>query len=331
MGDMELFGDVVEFGEVLGVDHGVTADGVAKVLGEHFADVGKGTLRQDFGLVEFYWQRRSGGRGWWGGHFTVQVHRLRYGRARDRRRTVGEAVMARYGRKYRKVLTFDALKAELDRRKVRLVEVDYGGLPYVKRYWQPESEIDVLVNADADYAGEIGRVLKICSNSRGVWGEAANRDQLKALVGMSEAERERWLGKRDGEELRDVWQCARGRARDSGERRRAEWIGLYAWAMRAGRERGLVTAGEEARTTGGLIAAVADQFPAEFEELAQMLPAVDDVARACLDQVVTPEPLRLADKRMVDVAVRLADWVRDPDLARELEKWADVRSGATRM
>jgi len=52
---------VVEFGEVLGVDHGVTLDGVAEALGEYVADVGKGTLRQDFGLVEFYYQRRSGG------------------------------------------------------------------------------------------------------------------------------------------------------------------------------------------------------------------------------------------------------------------------------
>lgn len=110
---MGFFGDVVEFG-VLGVDHGVTADGVARVLGEHYADVGKETLRQDLGLVEFYYQRCAGR------HFTVQVHRLKRGRARNRRRTVGDAIMARYGRKYRKALTFDALKAELDRRKVPL-------------------------------------------------------------------------------------------------------------------------------------------------------------------------------------------------------------------
>ena len=57
-----------------------------------------------------------------------------------------------------------------------------------------------------------------------------------------------------------------------------------------------------------------------------MLPAVDDVARVCLDEVVTPQPLRFGDKQLVDAAVRLADWVQDPELWRELERWAAERS-----
>jgi len=126
--------------------------------------------------------------------------------------------------------------------------------------------------------------------------------------------------------LRGVWQYACGRAWGNGERRRADWIGLYLWAMRCGRDRGLVPAVEEGRTTGGLIATIADQFPGEFVELAQMLPGADEVARACLEQVVTTEPLRFSDKRMVDAAVRLAEWMRDPELRRELARWSAVKS-----
>jgi len=57
-----------------------------------------------------------------------------------------------------------------------------------------------------------------------------------------------------------------------------------------------------------------------------MLPGADEVARACLEQVVTTEPLRFSDKRMVDAAVRLAEWMRDPELRRELARWAAVKS-----
>jgi hypothetical protein len=226
------------------------------------------------------------------------------------------------------VLTFDALTVELDRRNVALIEVDYRSLPYAKRYWQPDSEIDVLVSTDVDYPDEIGHVLKIVSNSQGQWGEPANRDQLKALVAMSDGERDRWLDNRDlsEDELRGVWTYSRGRAWDNSERCRADWIGLYLWATGRGRERGLVTAVDEARTTSSLIAAIADRLSHEFDELAQILPPMDHVARACLDQVVTPEPLRFSDKRMVDAALRLTDWVRDPDLRRELTKWAAVRT-----
>lgn len=78
-----------------------------------------------------------------------------------------------------------------------------------------------------------------------------------------------------------------------------------------------------------MVSTVADWFSDEFEQLVPYLPAVDDVARACLAEVVTRQPLRLGDKRMVDVAVRLVDWVRDPELRRELEQWAAVRSVPT--
>ncbi|EWM14690.1 PE_PGRS family protein [Kutzneria sp. 744] len=318
---MGFFGDVVEFGEVLGVDHGVTADGVARVLGEHYADVGKETLRQDFGLVEFYYQRRAGG------HFTVQVHRLKHGRARNRRRTVGDAIMARYGRKYRKVLTFDALKAELDRRKVPLVEVDYGNLPYAKRYWQPDAEMDVLVDTDEDRPDDYGHVSKIVSGSRGNWGPPANPDQVKAVLTMSPTERDRWLGAH-GPEFDGLWKYARGAAWDPNRGRQTEWIGLYAWAMRRGRATGLITAAQDARNTGELIAAVGHEFLTGAE---QLLPPADEVARACLAEIVTPEPLMFADKRMVDTAVRLMDRVEGPELRQELQRWAAVRSGPSHL
>ena len=55
----------------------------------------------------------------------------------------------------------------------------------------------------------------------------------------------------------------------------------------------------------------------------------DDVVKVCLVEVVTGGVTAVGDKRMVDVAARLVDWVRDPELRRELEQWAAARSVPT--
>ena len=149
---------------------------------------------------------------------------------------------------------------------------------------------------------------------------------MRALLAMGEAERDQWLAKGRESELAGVWRYACGSAWGHDEKRRVEWVGLFRWAMRRSRETGLVTGAEEARATAELVSTVADWFPDEFEELEPFLPAVDDVAKACLAEVAVREPLRHGDKRMVDVAVRLSDWVRDPELRRELDRWAAVRS-----
>jgi hypothetical protein len=148
--------------------------------------------------------------------------------------------MARYGRKWRRWLTFAALKGELDRRGVTLVEVDYG-LPYAREYWQRDAEISVLVNADGDYPGEIGEVLKISSNGRGGRQRRLSDEQMRALLEMGEAERNRWLAKGRESELAGVWRYACGSAWGHDEKRRAEWAGLFRWAMCRGRELGLAT------------------------------------------------------------------------------------------
>ncbi|MFI9381058.1 hypothetical protein [Kutzneria sp. NPDC052558] len=305
---------------MLGVDHGTPVDAVAKVLGRHWENRNGSGMWRDYGLVEFFYEPRSRGRGWWGTHFSVQTHRLGYGRARDRRSTVGAAVVERYGRKYRKALSFEALKGELTRRGVELVEVD-DGPPYVREYWQRESETSVWVDADE----EIGRVLKITSN-RAARPKSVSKERMRALLEMSEAERDRWLGRGHESELTGIWSHARGSTWAHGQRRRAEWVGLYRWAMTRSRELQLVTAAEEARATAGLVSTVADWFPDEFEDLASVLPSADEVARACLAEIAVREPLRHGDKRLVDAATRLADWVWDPELRRELGQWAILRS-----
>jgi hypothetical protein len=220
-------------------------EAVAGALGRHWESRNGMSMWRDYGLVEFFYEQRSHGRGWRGSHFSVHMHRLKYGRARDRRKTVGDAVMARYGRKWRRWLTFAALKGELDRRGVMLVEVDYG-LPYAREYWQRDAEISVLVNADGDYPGEIDEVLKISSNGRGGRQRRLSDEQMRALLEMGEAERNWWLAKGRESELAGVWRYACGSAWGHDEKRRAEWAGLFRWAMCRGRELGLATGAEEA-------------------------------------------------------------------------------------
>ncbi|NGM12392.1 hypothetical protein ENC19_06780 [Verrucosispora sp. CWR15] len=77
MADLDFFVDVVVSGAVLGVGLIDSPDGVAHAIGTDFVeDRGRAVMRRDYGLVEFFWARRSGSDPWHATGFTVHVHRL---------------------------------------------------------------------------------------------------------------------------------------------------------------------------------------------------------------------------------------------------------------
>jgi hypothetical protein len=57
-------------------------EAVAGVLGRHWESRNGMSMWRDYGLVEFFYEQRSHGRGWRGSHFSVHMHRLKYGAGR---------------------------------------------------------------------------------------------------------------------------------------------------------------------------------------------------------------------------------------------------------
>lgn len=136
--------DVVTTGEVLGAGPAASPEHVTEVLGADFAEnvCGRYAMFRDYGLVEFHWQRPSGGQPWSGHHFTLQVHRL----AHRGRTAVSPVLRARYGR-FAPRLRFGKLRRLLDRRGVPLVEIPEipANAPSFRTFLQPASRVAVSV------------------------------------------------------------------------------------------------------------------------------------------------------------------------------------------
>jgi hypothetical protein len=149
---------------VLGADHTWSPERVAGLLGAGYGDnLSKRSLWRDHGLVEFFWERRSGREPWVGTHFSVQAHRLRL---RDPR-TVNRVIRDRYG-VFPGAVTFDEVSALLTARGVSLAEVLYPADPdEMRTYWQPEARIMVYVVAGS-YHGQAGDLYRVASSSTGI-------------------------------------------------------------------------------------------------------------------------------------------------------------------
>ncbi|GHF56601.1 hypothetical protein GCM10010218_42420 [Streptomyces mashuensis] len=141
---LAFFLDVVTTGTVLGAGPADGPGRVSDALGADFAEncFGRTAMTRDYGLPEFYWTRESPDAPWEGHHFTVQVHRLAYGR----RGAAGAVLHERYGRFPRR-LPFEKLARMLERRGTPLVEVaeDPANAPYYRRFWQPRAEVAISV------------------------------------------------------------------------------------------------------------------------------------------------------------------------------------------
>ncbi|SEC38590.1 hypothetical protein SAMN04489727_3565 [Amycolatopsis tolypomycina] len=149
---------------MLGADHTWSPEQVAELFGDGYAENrGKNSMWRDHGLVEFFWQRRSGREPWVGTHFSVQAHRLRL---RDPE-TVNRAIRDRYG-VFPGPVTFDEVGALLTARAVSLVEVPFTADPdEMRTYWQPAARTMVYVVAGA-YYGQAGDLYRVASSSTGI-------------------------------------------------------------------------------------------------------------------------------------------------------------------
>ncbi|MFD0689529.1 hypothetical protein [Actinomadura fibrosa] len=136
--------DVVTEGTVLGADRTRTPDEVTRVLGPDFGENRRDDVMwRDYGLVEFFWERRSRHAPWTGTHFSVQVHRL----DRADPGLVEEAIEKRYGVLTGARLRFDDLRASVDGRGGALREVPEAS-PGCRVYRHSGSQASVVVMDD---------------------------------------------------------------------------------------------------------------------------------------------------------------------------------------
>ncbi|QSY47598.1 MULTISPECIES: hypothetical protein [Streptomyces] len=139
---LAFYMDVITSGTVLGAKPTDTPDQVAKLLGPDFGEnsFDVHNMWRDYGMTEFFWSRESAEHPWAGHHFTLQVHRLAYGRSD----VVEKTLRTRYGR-FERRLRFEKLQRLLAKRGTPLVEVPSDQSPHYRWFWQPESLAAVSV------------------------------------------------------------------------------------------------------------------------------------------------------------------------------------------
>jgi hypothetical protein len=348
MAGLDFFIDVVVSGAVLGVGLTDPPETVSRVLGDGYVDDERSTtLRRDYGLVEFFWNRRSRSQPWYPSGFTVQVHRLG---AVD----VDAGLVARLGPFGDRVRHRD-LDDELRRLGYRLEEIitrDADG-PGYRRFWLAESRTSVTVAATGWQRSSAGDVWSISGphpQSITVAAEGASpravKDGLTHLLRLDDIERAGWLNRRQPQSAdRANWWLylllvIDERIRDRKDRA-AEWIALKVWLLRRSEATGVFAAADSAEMMAYFLLAVRRAHP----DLLDRLPSADEVVRACLRAIpigVDDVPLLDDDrdlhrldltqmrqsrqaKKLVNAAQWHRDQVRDESLADQLQRWTTVK------
>jgi hypothetical protein len=338
--------DVVASGSVLGVGMGDTPDQVAARLGDRFLeDSTRLTMRRDFGLVEFFWSRRSRRDPWLSAGFAVQVHRLALDPA------LRDGPWGQLGPR----APWAGLRANLARLAFHCREITVeADRPDWRRYWHEEALISIQV-ARAPWAGVLktGDIFAIQAPHTAATVAA---DQMRGrrqsvqnglghLVRLDDAGRQAWLDRREPV-LADrvnwwlyLMVVIDGRLQGQ-PGNHPEWVGLRIWLMRQAVARGVFSrtryAGDMAYFVRGM-------------RLAQVtspgLPSADDVVRACLDAItVTPQQAVARNDAghliTYDRAVLLPSWrartlvnaaqwhldaLGDQELASRLREWIAIR------
>jgi hypothetical protein len=338
--------DVVATGSVLGVGMGDTPDQVAQRLGGRFLeDSTRLTMRRDYGLVDFFWSRRSGRDPWLSAGFAVQVHRLALDPAlRD----------GPWGHLAPRV-PFAGLRANLTRLGFHCREITVeADRPDWRRYWHEESLVSVLV-ARTPQAGVLktGHVYAIHAPHTAATVAADHmrgrrqsvRDGLEHLVRLDEAGRLAWLDRREPVPAERVnwWLYLMLVIDDRLQNQPAahpQWVDLRIWLMRQALARGLFSRTRHAADMAYFVRGM---------RLAQVtspgLPSADDVVRACLEAIsVTPEQAIARDddghlttydravllpswraRTLVNAAQWFLDALDDQELASRLRDWIGVR------
>ncbi|WP_214109242.1 hypothetical protein [Acrocarpospora catenulata] len=346
MADLDFFIDVVVSGAVLGVGLSESPHDVTCTLGsDYLEDRSHGRMRRDYGLVEFFWERRSESDPWLATGFTVQTHRLESVE-------VAEELIRRYGLLDRQ-LRFAQLNAELERLGYRLEEITGNTDLDYRQYWLAESRISVVTTGSCGESMDTGSVWSISAPHppeavvavRLGAKRQAIKDGLAHLLRLGDHERQRWLDRRQPEPSGRVnWWLYLLLVVDSylsdRPRRRPDWVELRLWLLDQGRVRRVFTQAEFAEKLAYFVVGMRSKGV----ELA-LLPSADDVVRACLDAIPVGldrivmlddrRDLRKLDitqmrqsskaKQLVRAAQLHLDGVQDERLAGELRKWIDVK------
>lgn len=346
--DLDFFVDVVVSGAVLGVGLTDSPEAVARVLGDGFAeDRGRATLRRDYGLVEFFWSRRTASEQWRPDGFSVQAHRLPDV-------DVGDDLAGRYGR-FGGRLRFASLGEELARLGYRLEEVTSDAdRPGYRRFWLAESQAVVTVAATG-WEGRIDeadvwsisapwRPEAVAAATLGVRRQAV-KDGLTHLLRLGAAERIAWLDRRQPppDERANWWlylllvSDAQVGVQADG---RPDWVALKLWLLRQARARAVFTPADCALKMAHFVA----DMRRVGHELA-VLPSADEVVHACLAAIPAgPDEVALLDdrrdlshldhnqirqSRQARNLVSAAEWhlghVQDRALADRLRQWLNIK------
>jgi hypothetical protein len=346
VGERGFLLDVIAAGSVLGLGVGDTPDQVAGRLGDVFLeDKTRSSMRRDYGLVEFFWSRRSAEDPWLSAGFTVQVHRLGTGQR------VADGPWRRLGPR----VPWAGLRADLARLGIQCTEITADAdRPDWRRYWHADALVAIQV-ARTPWAGSLkgGDVFAIHAPHT-VATVAADkmraqhqsvRDGLQHLLRLGEDARHEWLNRRQpGPADRVTWWLylmvvIDGRIRDQ-PAARPEWIDLRLWLAREAEARGVFS---RARHAGDTAYFVLDMRHARVAS--RSLPSADDVVRACLDAIPGPaeraigrdntgslltfDAAVLRPSRQARYLVSAAQWhldaLADQELAGRLQEWMTIR------
>jgi hypothetical protein len=346
--DLDFFVDVVVSGAVLGVGLADTPETVTRILGEGFVeDRGRATLRRDYGLIEFFWSRRSGSEPWYPGGFSIQAHRLPDV-------DVGDELVDRYGR-FGGRLRFARLREELARLGYQLEEISSDAdRPGYRRFWLAESQVTVTVTATgSEGSGDGGEVWSIAAPRRtetvaatelGVRHQAV-KDGLTHLLRLGDAERVTWLDRRQSPpDERVNWWLHLLLVIDAqlGDQpaARPDWVALKLWLLPQAHTRAIFTPAESAMKVAYFVA----QLRRAGHDL-PVVPSADEVVRACLEAIPVAlgevallddrRDLRCLDRkqtihsRQAKNLVSAAEWhldqLQDHALADRLRQWLVIK------
>lgn len=342
--ELDFFVDVVVTGAVLGVGLTDPPGAVARVLGDDFADdQGRTALRRDYGLVEFFWTRRSGSDPWHPAGFTVQAHRLAS-------IEVTGTLADRYG-PFGRRLPFGRLNAALERLGYRLEEVPRDGDPDYRYYWLAESRVSVIATATAWKgrlaAGDVWSISaphppeQYVAATRTSARRQAVKDGLAHLLRLDDDQRSGWLDRRQpAADAAANWYLYLLLVIDQqlGDQpgRRPDWVQLKVWLLRQAQARSVFTPAESAEKMAYLVLALRRAGVA-----LATLPSADDVVRACLDAIpvgldqvpllddrrdlhkldLTQMRLSRQAKNLINAAQWHLDEIHDEQLAGQLRDW----------
>jgi hypothetical protein len=325
---------------------GDSPEQVAGRLGDGFLeDTTRSTMRRDYGIVEFFWSRRTNRDPWLSAGFAVQVHRLA---------TAPEVADGPWGRLGRRV-RFAALRAALDRMGFQCTEITArADQPGYRQYWLEEALVSITV-ARVSWQGflKAGDVWSIqaphtattVAGARMRHRHQSMRDGLEHMIRLDDTGRRAWLDRRqpDPPDRVNWWLYLMlvidGRLRDQ-PASRPHWVDLRVWLLHEAQGRAVFSRVRCAADMAYFVLAMR-----HAGAVASSLPSAEDVVRACLDAIpvppqqavgrdtdgnlVTSDRAVMQPSRQTRNLLSAAQWhleaLSDEELASRLQEWMTIR------